>query len=397
MKKRLIRTDRLLRTMHLLRFILPSRLPQIHRQNAVELYRGGDRFFPALFEALRGAKKFILAEYYIVRSDRTGSALASELAGAVKRGVRVYLIYDYIGSIDSPAAFFRNLAAAGVETAPFNVPSFHRGLRWFDRRDHRKMTIVDGEVAFLGGFNIGDEYAGLAADADRFYDLGISIRGSAVEEFMRIFSETWRRERGDPPDVSGAAGDGRAESGSGNGDVAIVSGGPGHRHSRIRNVFLVHIAAASDELLIVTPYFIPGPRMIRALMRAARRGVRVRLLLPARSDMPFVRLLARAYYDVLLREGIEIRELEEEILHAKAMLIDGKQAVIGSANLDQRSFHRNFEIAVLIRDDALAGSIRAIYGEDFRRARTVLLKDHERRGLAVRILERLIGLFGWFL
>jgi len=383
--------------MHLLRFILRARLPHIHRQNAIELYRGGTRFFPALFEAVRGAKRVILAEYYIVRSDRTGNVLAVELAEAVKRGVRVYLLYDYIGSIDTPAVFFRNLAAVGVETAPFNVPSFRRGLRWFDRRDHRKMTVIDGEVAFLGGFNIGDEYAGFAANADRFYDLGISVRGSAVEEFMQIFAETWRRERADPPDLSGVAGDGRVGSGPGSGDVAVVSGGPGHLHSRIRNVFLVHIAAAADELLIVTPYFIPGPRMIRALMRAARRGVRVRLLLPARSDMPFVRLLARAYYDVLLGEGIEISEMEEEILHAKVMLIDGRQAIIGSANLDQRSFHRNFEITVLIRDDALAGRIRAIYGEDFRRARPVLLAEHERRGLAVRALERIIGLFGWFL
>jgi len=392
------KANRLLRMTHLLTRIRPARVPFTHRQNRITLYEDGSRFFPSLYEAVRKAERFILAEYYLVRNDRTGTALASELTEAVRRGVRVLLIYDYIGSIDTPAGFFRDLSATGIEVVPFNVPSFHRGIHWFDRRDHRKMAVIDGSLAFVGGFNIGDEYSDLAENPQRFYDLGFSIQGSAVQELVQIFTETWFLERGTLPFLPlGVDRDrSRIEPQEG-GDVIIVSGGPGQRRSRIRNTFLVNIAAASEEILIITPYFIPGPRVIRALLRAARRGVRVRLLLPARCDVPLIRFLARAYYGILLKEGIGIREMEEEILHAKVMLIDGKQAVIGSANFDQRSFHRNYEINFMISDNDLSGRIRAIHQKDFIKSRPIVLAEHERRGLIVRVLEKIIGLFSWFL
>ena len=145
----------------------------------------------------------------------------------------------------------------------------------------------------------------------------------------------------------------------------IVSGGPHHRRSYIRNAFLLNIASAAEEILIATPYFVPGPRMIRSLLRAARRGVKVRLLLPARSDVPLVRLLGRSYYGALLRKGIEIRELGREILHAKVMLIDGERTVIGSANLDQRSFHRNYELNGIIDDVTFGRQIKRVLLKDF--------------------------------
>ena len=228
--------------------------------------------------------------------------------------------------------------------------------------------------------------------------MGFSIAGSAVSELVRLFSETWLMERGEtlrlPPVDSGTDVD-AWESGRGN--VAIVSGGPHQTRSAIRGAFLVSIASAAEEILIVTPYFVPGPRMMRSLMRAARRGVRVRLLLPARSDVPLVQLLGRSYYGPLLRNGIEIYELEREILHAKVMLIDGERTVVGSANLDQRSFHRNFEINLIIDDTAFSGQVKAMLRKDFADSRRISLDDHERRGMLVRFLERVIDLFGWFL
>jgi cardiolipin synthase len=160
---------------------------------------------------------------------------------------------------------------------------------------------------------------------------------------------------------------------------------------------MFNIAAASEEILIATPYFIPGPRIIRSLLRAAQREVLVRLLLPARSDVPLVRLLGRSYYSVLLRKGIEIYEMEQEILHAKVMLIDGKQTVIGSANIDQRSFHRNFEINFTIDDEAFGRQIQTALLKDFRNSRRIVLAEHERRGMITRVLEKVINLFGWFL
>ena len=398
MENPLSQKARLMRVMHLLRHIRPASLPITHRHNRVVLFHDGRSFFPALHTALRAAERFILVEYYMVRNDPTGEAFAAELAGAVRRGVRVLLIYDYIGSIETPLSFFKSMAQQGIELIPFNVPSFRRGLPWFDRRDHRKMAVIDGSLAFLGGFNVGDEYAGVAESTHRFHDIGFSISGSSVHELVNIFSETWLMERGDIPHIPFAAGDEYLHPHEhGQGTVVIVSGGPHHRRSYIRNAFIVNITTAAEEILIATPYFIPGPRIIRSLLRSARRGVKVRLLLPARSDMPLVRLLGRSYYGALLSKGIDICEMTHEILHAKVMLIDGERAVIGSANFDQRSFHRNFEINLIIDNAAFGKQVQTILLEDFRNSRKITLEDHEQRGVIPRLLEKMINLFGWFL
>ena len=259
------------------------------------------------------------------------------------------------------------------------------------------MTIVDGTVAFLGGFNIGDEYAGYAAGKQNFRDLGFSIRGDAVRELEAIFHETWDSGRGKCSPGGATEQPLRSGSKHGNAAVNIISGGPHHRRSYIREAFLVNIAAAAEEILIATPYFVPGPRIIRSLLRAVRRGVTVKLLLPARSDVPLFLLLGRSSYATLLRGGVEIFELEREILHAKVMLIDRERTVIGSANLDQRSFHRNYEINCLV-DNALFGAqIRSLLLAEIEIAHPVELDVHERRGPVIRMMERLVSLFGWFL
>ena len=392
-----IQKKRLTRILRLLRQLRPTELPVTHRRNRVDLLPEGRQYFQALLDAIRSSRHTILLEYYLIHADHIGKELAVALGDAVQRGVKVELIYDYIGCLDTPSSYFVKLARSGVELLPFNKPSFKRGLYWFDKRDHRKMTIVDGQQAFLGGFNIADEYAGCVDDHRRFRDLGFSIRGEAVAELVRIFHESWQLEQDRPldqvdkpcpPDRTGA---------EGHAAVVIVSGGPRHRRSYIREAFQVNIASAADEILIATPYFVPGPRIIRYLLRAARRGVKVRLLLPARSDVPLILVLGRSSYSTLLRGGIEIYELEREILHAKVMLIDGERTVIGSANLDQRSFHRNYEINCIVDNLEFGGQIRALLLDEIAGSRQVDLDTHERRGMMIRFLERVIRLFGWFL
>lgn len=386
---------RFMRFERLLRRLKPIARQVASRHNKLELLADGHTFFRTLLNAVKQARVSILLEFYMFRDDRTGSGLAAELATAVNRGVAVFLIYDYIGSVDTPSSFFKKMARDGINVIPFNVPSFRRGIRWFDRRDHRKMAIVDGELAFLGGFNIGDEYAGLTPRLNRFRDVGFCMSGGAVTELITIFCETWQMERESCPvlPVHSAA----AALKPGKADVIIISGGPHQRSSYIRGAFLFNIASASEELLIANPYFVPGPRIIRALLRAAARGVRVKLLLPARSDVHLVLLVGRSSYAALLAGGIEIYELEEEILHAKVMLVDGDRTVIGSANLDQRSFHRNFEINCVIYDKLFSRQMRRVLNQEFRNARPVKLEEHERRGLMTRSLERVINLFSWFL
>ena len=267
---------RLPRIMRLLSRLRPATIQVTYRRNRVVLFPDGPGFFRSLHAAIRSAERYILLEYYMIRDDRTGSAFAAELAEAVRRGVRVLLIYDYIGCVDTPAAYFRSLAQRGIELVPFNVPSFRRGLGWFDKRDHRKMAVIDGSLAFLGGFNIGNEYSGIVALLQRFRDVGFSISGTAVKELVNIFCETWIMERDEAPSLPclphSARDEVRTSRRRGQANVIIVSGGPHHRSSYIRSAFRVSIASASEEILIATPYFVPGPRIIRSLLRAARRG-----------------------------------------------------------------------------------------------------------------------------
>lgn len=383
--------------MRLLKRLRPFELPVTHRHNRVELFREGRAFFEALFAAIRSAEHSIHLEYYLIHDDHIGSGLANELGAAVQRGVSVRLIYDYIGCLDTPASYFKKLSRQGVELLPFNVPSFKRGVYWFDKRDHRKMAIMDGKLAFLGGLNIGDEYAGCMADSLNFRDLGFIIRGEAVGELEAIFTETWRGTSEESATASVPELQSRSSWRNGDALVNIISGGPRHRRSYIREAFQVNIASAAEEILIATPYFVPGLRIIRSMLRAARRGVRVRLLLPARSDVPLMLLLGRSSYATLLQGGIEIFELEREILHAKVMLIDGERTVIGSANLDQRSFHRNFEINCIVDNVEFGGQIRELILEEISGSRQVVLDIHERRGFMIRFMERVVGLFSWFL
>lgn len=372
-----------------------SVLPPALQADQVALYPSGERFFDGLFVALEQAQRLICLEYYIVRADRTGGRLAALLSAAVQRGVQVFLIYDAIGCLDTPETYFADLRRQGVQCLAFNPLSLRKGLRWFDRRDHRKLALIDGRLAFLGGMNIGDEYAGLLGQEQSFHDVGFSLSGAAVAPLLELFADTWLQEQGScplfpaleplPPPTAEAV------------DLSLISGSPQHLRSTIRATFRVAMASAAEELLIVNPYFIPGPRIMRSLLRAARRKVRVRLLLPARSDVPLVRLVSHSTYETLLKAGIEIFELERQLLHAKLMLVDGERTVLGSANLDQRSFHRNYEINAVIRSRAFGSQVRALIEQDLAGSRAVSLDDHVRRGLLQRLLEWLFRPLCWFL
>jgi len=362
--------------------------------NHATLYRYGSDFFPALLEAISHAQASICMEFYTICDDRTGRAVADALLAAAERGVRVYVIYDYIGCFDTPTAFFKRLAKGGVCCTAFNPPSFRRGITWFDKRDHRKIVVIDGWCAFTGGINIADVYSGGGKKETKWRDVGIRIDGAVVQELLRIFCETWRDERGAPPELVYPP---SPPENAGDAKVAVVNGSPLHKRSFIRSAFRVAIAGASESVTIANPYFIPGPRVIRSLLRAAGRGVQVRLLLPYKSDVPLVRLVSRTYYAQLLKNGIEIFELDSAVLHAKVLLIDENWAMVGSANMDQRSFHRNYELNVVVDSRDFGAQVADMLETDLKSARRIALHEHERRGWTVRFLERLCSPVSWFL
>jgi cardiolipin synthase A/B len=363
--------------------------------NRLTLYRQGGEFFPAFFATLEQAKRTICLEFYQVRDDRVGRQLAEILLAAVRRGVQVYLLYDYVGSFETPGSFFRTLERGGVRCLAFNPPPFRRGLAWFDKRDHRKIAVIDGCVAFTGGLNIGEEYAGFGDCPYRWRDVGIRLEGPAVDELQRLFRENW-------PDESGTFGPGCYDTlglaqEEETDEVMIVSGGPHHNRSQIRAAFRMAIGGATSSIMIETPYFVPGPRLLRALLRAARRGVAVQLILPACNDVPLVRLVSRSLYAPLLKGGIQIFERQGTVLHAKVMLVDYAWAIIGSANLDLRSFHRNYEVNVIVASQEFGEQVADMIADDLDRSRPIVLEEHEQRGALVRLLERLGMTISWFL
>ena len=363
--------------------------------NGVELFGEGERFIPAMIRACGKAAEEICLEFYIIRDDAIGRHLAEALLSAARRGVRVYLIYDYVGCFDTSSSYFRNLEQGSVKCLPFNPPSIRRGIGWFDKRDHRKMAVIDGKSAFVGGVNIGREYVGLDISPGHLRDLGMRIDGPAAGELALLFRSNWEGEGGTvPPEWRERR---RPIDPAGDAEVLIVNGGPHHNRSLIRSAFRMAIAGAADSIKVLNPYFVPGPRVIRSLLRAAGRGVRVQLILPAKSDMPLVRLVGRSYYSPLLKNGIEIFEREGTILHAKVMLIDDAWAVIGSANLDQRSFHRNFEVNVIVDSPGFGRQVAEMFDGDLARSRRIIIEEHERRGLLVRLLERFCAPVSWFL
>lgn len=388
------RTGRMARLMRRLRRYGAGQLPVPLDGGQVVLLPDGPAFFASFFCAIEQAQTLICLEYYRIRADQTGQQLADALIAAARRGVTIYLIYDAIGCHVTGAAYFEQLRSVGIACLPFNPLSFRRGIGWFDRRDHRKLAIFDNRVAYLGGINISDAYAGLTDEPMRFRDVGFRLGGAAVTALLELFATTWYMESGESLRLPELPGTGTA---LGEAEVTLIDGGPHQRRSAIRTAFRVAMASASRELLIANPYFVPGPGIVRSLLRAAKRGVRVRLLLPARSDVPLVRLVSRSTYEPLLRAGIEIYEMERQLLHAKLMLIDGERTVLGSANLDQRSFHRNFEINAVVRGRAFGQQVRLLFQQDFAESRVVTLGEHARRGMVARMLEWLLKPISWFL
>lgn len=356
--------------------------------NRVQLYEHGGDFFSALYQRITTATTSIQAEFYIIKADKTGQQFARLLMDAAGRGVDVALIYDFVGCYETPSAYFKQMERAGVRCLAFNVPAFSR-LHWLDRRDHRKMVILDGHTAFLGGMNVGDAYAGFGENLAPWRDVGLCVQGPAVEEIQGLFGETWRIESGDALPVPGLGQD--TVAASGDADVMIVNGTPHHTRSVIRSAFRLAMAGARGSIRIMTPYFLPGPRMVRALLRAHKMGVRVQIILPSISDVPLVKLFSQAYLTPLVQAGIEVYERQDVILHAKVMLIDDTWVTLGSANLDHRSFHRNFEINVVVDSHDFGVQVWRMFDEDLASSRRVEAGEYEQRSWMERLLIWLLS------
>ncbi len=341
----------------------------------VMLLIDGHAKYSRLLTDLAQAQQHVHLEYYIFTPDTSGRALRDALTDCARRGVRVRLLLDAIGSAKAPQRFFDDFVTAGGELAWFHPTRFLRFWYrpWLNLRTHRKIVVIDQRIAYTGGINITDE-ENEALRPDAYRDLHVRMEGDVVRSLQQVFVEDWvyatgRRElmselaRTQPIDE--VATHAHASEQLRHPIAAqVLTSGPDSPWETIHRLHVGLIHAAQKRVWLVTPYFVPGEAAMMALTSAALGGVDVRLLVPKRSDSLLVTLAARSYYDDLMAAGVKVYEYGPRMLHTKALLIDEDVALIGSANFDHRSFRLNFEVTMLFADADVAGRLaRLIEGE----------------------------------
>ena len=348
--------------------------------NHVDLLVDGEATYAALEAAIDAAEHHVFAEYYLVRRDGTAAWFRDLLVRAARRGVRVKLLLDGYGSFWISRRWLAPLREAGAEVV-FFLPARLILLQPMNLRNHRKIVVIDGKVAFTGGINIGDEYRGRERP---WRDAHLRVEGQAVLPLLLVLAQDWffaSRRHIEDAEIDRAR---EARPPAGDASVAIIRSGPdiqGPERETIHRVLFCAITSARESVLITTPYFIPDRSILVALQTAALRGVDVRILFPSKSNHPFVFQAARSFYEDLLAAGVRIFEYGPGMIHAKTMVVDGTVALVGSANMDIRSFRLNFEVHAVIHEASVAERLARCFREDL-----AVSKEIEREAFLARSL-----------
>jgi cardiolipin synthase len=352
----------------------------------VQLYKDGEALHVA-FEAIKHAKRRICLETYIWANDDTGHAFAELLCAKAQEGVKVYVIYDSFGSHSieqfwkPKPPMFNRMRRAGVRLAEFHpLRPWEGRFGWRPiNRDHRKLLFIDDEIGGLGGLNVGGEYAGSwvvqskARTCDLWRDNAVGIVGPSSRHLLQSFANTWRY-------VHSGGRIRRAEYYHfiGDGDFGLLASVPS-MNSPLQERLRQLIKGAQNRIELTMAYFAPPDDLVEALCKAAKRGVRVRLMLPGKCDVQLLITAARSFYELLLPCGVEIYERQHVILHAKTMCIDRELTVLGSTNLDYRSIEYNLELSALIRNKEFGQHMHELFENDVRFARRITLKEWRHR------------------
>lgn len=337
--------------------------------NDVAIYQNGKDAFEAIIHSLYSATNSIHLEFYIINDDKIGNRIKNILITKAKEGVKVRVIYDDVGSWSLPRRFIRDLRTAGVEVYPFMEVKFPLLTSKINYRNHRKIVVVDGKEAFMGGMNIADRYIEGSRKLGCWYDTMLRIRGEAVHSLQVIFLVDWyfvtgsvirEKERYFPKsDIASYH------------PIQIVTSGPDSDWAGIMQAFFYAISRATDHIFISTPYFIPNESILTALKTASLSGVDVRIMLPGRSDSTVVYWSSLSFVTELLDAGIRIYLNEKGFNHSKLLMIDGAYASVGSANMDIRSFEDNFEVASIIYDEAITRNLERAFTENLKECRLI--------------------------
>ncbi|GAA0138209.1 cardiolipin synthase [Paenibacillus sp. YSY-4.3] len=351
----------------------------------------GEETFSSLLKELKKAEHHIHMEYYIYRADDIGREIQKTLIEKAKAGVEVRFMFDAVGSIGLPKSFIRELEDAGVKVGIYGKVRFLALSSRVNYRNHRKIVVIDGTTGFIGGLNVGDEYLSRNKTYGFWRDTHMLVKGEAVRSLQIIFLQDWKYVTGEKimslqylsPEL---------ETGCG-GAVQIVPSGPDNESRTLKNIFFSMMSSAKKSIWLATPYFIPDDDIFTALKIAGLSGLDVRILFPAKPDkwLPF--LASHSYFPELLEAGVKIFEYEKGFLHSKLLIVDGEIATVGTANMDMRSFHLNFEVnALLVQSDSIAQMVKD-FERDLLFTKQIEYKAFMEKRLFVRFMESAARLF----
>jgi len=378
--------------------------------NKLTLLHNGPATYEAMFAAIRAARDHINLETYIFNDDDSGRQFAELLLERQAAGVQVNLIYDSVGGLATPRAFFDRLRAGGIEVLEFNPVNPLSGNQdsWLlNNRDHRKLLVIDGRTAFVGGINISDTYSsgpgrrrarkqalGAISASGGWRDTHLRIEGPVVAEFQKLFIDTWSRQKGG---ALAAKNYFPLLRPAGDEVVRAIGSTPDDPESLIYLTLISAITHAERQVQLTIAYFAPDPQLLGALTDAAQRGVAVQLILPGQSDSWAVFQIGRSHYSELLRSGVKIHERRNAMQHAKTACIDRVWCTVGSTNLDWRSFLHNDEINAVVLGSGFAAEMEAQFAADLAESEAVARPAWRRRSLWLRLQERIarIGAY-WF-
>lgn len=346
----------------------------------------GIETFQHIFQEIKKAKHHIHLEYYIVRDDQVGQELKNILIEKAKEGVEVRFLYDAVGCWKLPKEYIKELVRSGIEMVPFlpvRIPLLNNKINF---RNHRKIVVIDGEVGFVGGLNVGDEYLGKHSYFGYWRDTHLLIKGEAVRTLQMIFLQDWYYMTDTKllPQMYLAS---QTETLEETGGVQLIASGPDNKWDVIKNLFFSMIISAKESIWIASPYFVPDEDILTALKVAALSGIDVRLLVPKRPDKKIVYYASRSYFPELLEAGVKIYEYEKGFLHSKIIIVDYELASIGTANMDMRSFHLNFEVNAFLYRTGSTQKLVDAYMNDINHSREIILEEFSKRSLPVKLFE----------
>lgn len=369
--------------------VLNDSMSPLTSKNAVKLLVNGENKFPEVLEAIKSAKHHVHIEYYIFEDDEIGNALAEAMIAKAKEGVKVRFIYDDFGSKTIRKKLVPRLIENGVEAYPFLKVHFILLANRLNYRNHRKIIVIDGYTSFIGGINVSDRYINSNNEQQYWRDTHLRIDGPGTQYLQYLFLCDWNFCSDSVLEPNRYFFPARSQKiAEENKIVQIAASGPDSESPTILFSTLQAINLATKEILITSPYFIPGESLLDALSISSLSGISVKLLVPGKSDSILVNSAARSYYNDLLKAGVEIYQYQKGFVHAKTMVTDKEVAIVGTANMDFRSFDLNFEVNAIVYDTEIATELSDIFYEDLKDAVRIDAELWANRPLYRQLLEK---------